>query len=248
MKKNSKHEEQYFHNQRFDGDDERKALGKYYSVRISIARKRFELFSKYLSGKKVLEYGCGDGSGSERLLKHDAILTGIDISEEGINKARQRISKSNYKAEYFVMDAESTTFEDDYFDVVVGLGILHHLDLNKASKEITRILKHDGHAIFEEPLGHNPAINLYRTFTPDKRTSCEHPLKMFDIRLLSDYFQHVEVYYYTLTTLLAVPFRNMFFFKSLYSFLEGFDRLLFQVPAMRKYAWTALIHVSQPKK
>ncbi len=241
-------EEQSFHDHRFDSDENRKSLSKYYSVRIRIAERRFDILSKCCNGKKVLEYGCGSGTGSERLLKLGAILTGIDISNEGIRKARERRKKSQYKADYLVMNAEKTDFDDDTFDVAVGLGILHHLDLPKAYGELCRVLKKDGHAIFEEPLGHNPFINFYRIVTPALRTSGEHPLKKGDIELLRKYFHNVEVEYFTLVTLLAVPFRKMFFFKRLYYFLEKIDRTIFVASFIRKYAWTVIIHASHPKK
>jgi len=51
------------------------------------------------------------------------------------------------------MNAEELKFADDYFDIVCGGAILHHLDLNKALSEIARVLKPDGKAIFVEPLG-----------------------------------------------------------------------------------------------
>ena len=88
-----------------------------------------EIVYKYCRGKKLLEYGCCTGSGSEKLLKFGAILTGIDISSKGIEKAKEKIANTEYDAEYFVMNAENTDFDEDSFDIVVGSGIIHHLDL-----------------------------------------------------------------------------------------------------------------------
>ena len=62
------------------------------------------------------------------------------------------------------------------FDIAYGSGILHHLNLNKSLNELKRILKKDGKIIFIEPMATNPFINLYRKFTPNARTSDEHPL------------------------------------------------------------------------
>ena len=199
-------------------------------------------------GKQILEYGCGSGTGSERLLKLGGILTGIDISPEGVQKAKRKIADTDYNANYFVMNAESMSLDSNAFDVVVGIGILHHLVLERAYNEISRVLKKDGHAVFEEPLGHNPIINLYRALTPQMRTFNEHPLCQKDIELLKKYFHNVKVEYFTLFTLLAVPFRKMFFFAELYDFFEQLDRFIFRSPFIRKYAWTAIIHASHPKK
>ena len=185
---------------------------KYYVVRKGLRKRYNSILSQLCNKKKVLEYGCGSGTGSKRLLNFGAILTGIDISSEGIQAAK----KSEPNAEYLIMNAEQTEFKDESFDVIVGLGIIHHLDLNKAYNEIFRILKKNGHAVFEEPLGHNPFINFYRALTPSMRTSSEHPLKQKDIALLKKYFHSVHVEYFSLVTILSVPFRNTRFFERLY--------------------------------
>jgi ubiquinone/menaquinone biosynthesis C-methylase UbiE len=64
------------------------------------------------------------------------------------------------------MNAEATTFPDNSFDLICGSSILHHLNLDKACAEIRRILRPDGGAVFIEPLGHNPLINMFRKLTP----------------------------------------------------------------------------------
>jgi SAM-dependent methyltransferase len=241
--------EKSFHDKRFKGSDsERKKVRKYYSVNIHPRIRYIEIISTYCRGRRLLEYGCGPGSGSEEWLKSGAIVTGIDISPEGIQKAKERIANTEYNADYFVMNAECTKFPDNRFDVVVGTGILHHLDLHKAYQEVRRILEAGGHAVFWEPLGHNPVINLYRALTPKMRTEDEHPLKLKDIKRLRHYFHNVEIEYFSLFTLLAAPFRNAVFFNKLCGFLRGIDKAFFLIPFMRRYAWIAIIHVSNPRK
>src|SRR3546814_4334755 len=46
----------------------------------------------------------------------------------------------------------------------------------------SRVLRPGGRAVFIEPLGLNPAIELYRRFTPSARTPDEHPLLRRDFR------------------------------------------------------------------
>ena len=43
-------------------------------------------------------------------------------------------------------------FPDDSIDVVFGIAILHHLDLDLVSREVRRVLKPGGRAIFQEPV------------------------------------------------------------------------------------------------
>jgi len=132
--------------------------------------------------------------------------------------------------------------------IIVGSGIIHHLDIIASYKELTRILNENGHIVFSEPLGSNPVINLYRMLTPDLRTADEHPLKGKDLALLSEYFSNVEVEYFTLFTLLAVPFRSMPAFKQIHGILASIDRAIFRVPFLRKLAWMVVIHAYNPRK
>ncbi len=241
--------ERFFHDERFSTNDSiRERASKFYRINKFAWNRYFEIISAHCEGKKLLEYGCGTGSGSKQWLKFGAILTGIDISAEGIKKAKEKIARAGYQADYFVMNAEKTEFPDETFDIVVGMGIIHHLDLSNSFEELRRILKRDGHAVFMEPLGHNPLINLYRKLTPKMRTEDEHPLKLKDIKLLNQYFYHVKIHYFELFTLLAVPFRNLFFFEVLIGFLRQLDKLLFRVPVARRYAWMTVIHASHPRE
>lgn len=249
MSMNRFQEEISFHNKRFGGDDKlRKITRKYYSITINATNKFKELVFQVCNRRNLLEYGCGTGSSSLEWINHGANLTGIDISHEGIRKAKAKVISCGQKAQFYVMNAEKTDFDNEYFDIVVGSAILHHLDLNKSYAELSRILNPNGRAVFLEPLGKNPFINLYRKFTPSIRTKYEHPLTEGDIRLAKRYFKKVEEYYYNLFTLFSVPFRNTVFFDSLFSFFQLIDSLLFKIPSVRKYAWIVILCFSKPIK
>ena len=240
--------EQSFHDNRFEGSDRaRSSARKFYSINNHSADRYAQIIAAHCNGKTLLEYGCGTGSGSEKWLNYGAILTGIDISPAGIKKAQERLADTAYEADYLVMNAENMDFPDNSFDVVAGTGIIHHLDLVNSYKELRRVLKPEGHAVFIEPLGHNPIINLYRTITPKMRTDDEHPLKMKDIKLLRQYFKFTEIEYFSLFTLMAVPFRNNRYFREINIFLRGLDKLFFSLPFVSRFAWTVVIHVSNPK-
>ena len=132
-----------------------------------------EIIARKAPGGVVLDYGCFTGDLYEQLLPHQpARIVGIDISTQGIETARARFPA----AEYSVMDAHRTTFADTTFDLVVGRSILHHLDWEVAIREVGRILKPGGVAVFTEPLGGNPAARLIRKLTPKARTKDEHPV------------------------------------------------------------------------
>ncbi len=124
--------------------------------------------------RDLLDYGCYDGGMLPRYLAMGPRrVTGIDISETGIALARARFG---LHGQFHVGDAHAMPFADASFDLVVGRAILHHLDWQVALREVRRVLRPGGQALFVEPLGDNPAARLLRTLTPRARTRDERPL------------------------------------------------------------------------
>lgn len=242
-------DEQKFHNEIFETDKRTSEVGRFYSINGAIHKAYENFIFDDPNGKVFLEYGCGMAKGgrSVRLAKKGAKVHGIDISDYAIEFLSKEAEEENLDIDYQVMNAEDMTFEDDYFDVIYGTGILHHLDLDKSFSNIADKLKDSGTAIFIEPLGHNPLINGFRNKTPDIRTDDEHPLLMPDFKLAKKYFKKVEVEYFYLSTL-GVP---IIFKKKqpefLINFCNGLDKVIFTLlPFMKKHAWQVVVKFSSP--
>ena len=241
--------ERIFHDNRFaDADHLRANIKKYYIINKIALKKYYNLISATCKNKHLLEYGCGVGDNIKKFKDLGAHVTGIDISQEGIKQAKERSSTNNLDANLLVMDVENTGFKNDEFDIIVGQGIIHHLNLKKIYSETSRLLNANGHAIFLEPLGHNPIINLYRKLTPNIRTSDEHPLMKQDLKLLKKYFYNVNIEYFSLLTLLTVPFRNSLIFKPLFTIFSTIDKQILKIPIIREWAWIVIIHIHKPIK
>ncbi len=73
-------------------------------------------------GQRILEVGVGTGL-SLPYFRADSHVTGIDISEEMLAKARHRVEQKQlaHVDELHVMDAEHLDFEDNSFDAVLAL-------------------------------------------------------------------------------------------------------------------------------
>jgi ubiquinone/menaquinone biosynthesis C-methylase UbiE len=126
------------------------------------------------TGKDVLNIGCYEGDEAPTFRKYGArSIVGIDISDNAIAVARR---KHGDIAEFHAMDAHRTGFASQSFDLVVGRSILHHLDFELALREVSRVLRPGGAAIFMEPLGDNPGAKLIRALTPRARTKDERAL------------------------------------------------------------------------
>ena len=221
--------EKAFHNQEQDvskkASDFKKLFKNYFLNPSLVEMENYFSQVKNISNKNVLDFGCGYGKDFDDLLLKDNKLTGIDISELYIKYCTKYCNEKfpNKKFDFFAMDAHDLKFKDETFDLIIGRGILHHLDFNIAIKEIKRVLKKNGEAYFQEPLGDNPLLKLFRLFTPNLRTKDERPFFKKDIINLEKDF-NVEFKYYGMFSFIASiitsPFTsngNNFFVKFLYN-------------------------------
>jgi ubiquinone/menaquinone biosynthesis C-methylase UbiE len=243
--------EKTWHDKRFSNPHIRdEETSKFYSICNSIDIEYQNFIFTHSSGRNILEYGCGTGSQAFDIVESGASsVTGIDISDTAINKANLIIQEKGLQHRpivFKVMNAEELEFPNNSIDIICGSGILHHLDLNKSMKSITRTLKPSGSAVFVEPLGHNMLINIYRKLTPHIRTEDEHPLLRSDIKLIEQYFNKVEIRFFYLFSLIAVPFFSTPIFYPLLKFLESLDNLVFKIPFFKWQAWQVLIELSDP--
>jgi SAM-dependent methyltransferase len=242
--------EQEFHDRLYAGGDHvRGEAAKFYTAAGGAYDYYEGELRKLAPGRRVLEYGCGPGSYSFFLARHGAEVTGVDISPVAMERARQTARSEGVedRTTFEAMDCENLDFEAGTFDVVCGEGIIHHVDVRKAYGEISRVLKDDGTAVFLEPLGHNPLINLYRSRTPELRTPDEHPLLIGDLEMANEFFADVDMRFFNLMSLAAVPLRKSRWFEPLSTRLHAFDRALFdRIPWARKHAWMAAMVMRRP--
>jgi ubiquinone/menaquinone biosynthesis C-methylase UbiE len=115
---------------------------------ISYAREKFLKVAPEKKYGKVLEIGAGTGffiiNLAQAGLVHEPFAT--DISPGMVDvclRNAQNVGITNMKAR--TADAEALPFEDDFFDMVVGHAVIHHLpDVPAAFKEALRVLKPGG--------------------------------------------------------------------------------------------------------
>jgi 2-polyprenyl-3-methyl-5-hydroxy-6-metoxy-1,4-benzoquinol methylase len=67
---------------------------------------------------KILDLGCGTGRHSIELSRRGYLVTGIDLSEAMINKARSKAMKENLQIDFHVGDARDFSFRE-LFDLVI---------------------------------------------------------------------------------------------------------------------------------
>jgi SAM-dependent methyltransferase len=119
-------------------------------------------------GLQIIDYGCGSGGNSVLLANRGARVYGVDISPDLVALARRRMAINGRAggATFMVCSGYDLPFADGSIDVVFGIAILHHLDLSKASREIARVLRPGGRAIFQEPVRNSPVVRAVRALIP----------------------------------------------------------------------------------
>jgi len=234
--------EKEFHNKLQSGEGYR-SENIFYRALFNLFKDFHEYLYQNIKNKKVLDYGCGVGSLTEKVVRgNPEKIVGIDISNVSIERAIEKAKNKNLKIEYIVDNCEKSNFKSETFDVIFGSGILHHLDLRISIKEISRLLKKDGRMIFIEPLGTNPLINIYRKLTPRSRSKDEHPFLKRDFNFLKNIYGEVKIKYYGFFTLIF-----FFLYKNpenskIFKILSYLDTVMFKFNIFKFLAWSVLIN------
>lgn len=242
--------ERAFHDDRFAED--RRSANRFYGEAFQApVDYLWSVLDALPADAHVLEFGCGpDAQASMRAAAGGRTGVGFDLSSVAVDRAREQAQARGYgdQLEFHVMNAEDVRLPDGSFDFICGTGVLHHLALEKAFAQLARLLRPGGRAVFIEPMGHNPVINLYRRRTPDQRTDDEHPLKVQDFDLARRYFREVRPEYFGLTSLATLPSERIRHARGLGQRLERIDRSLFRrVPAVGRFAWLVALDLASPR-
>lgn len=129
---------------------------------INPARLRFIDEKHALSGKSVIDIGCGGGILAEAMSKESATVTGIDLSKEAILAAQNHSQKSGLEIEYKVTTAEAAANEQPAsFDSVTCLEMLEHVpNPESIVKACATLVKPGGHVFFST-INRNPKAYLF---------------------------------------------------------------------------------------
>ena len=103
-----------------------------------------------LTGKNVIDIGCGGGILSESMAAIGANVTGIDMSEAALNVAKLHLLETNRRVEYIHTTAEKIASErPGQYDVVTCMEMLEHVpDPTSIVRACATLVKPDGHVFF----------------------------------------------------------------------------------------------------
>lgn len=196
-------------------------------------------------GRRVLDYGCGHGMAAVVLARRGADVTAFDLSPGYVREAQERAAANSVRITCRVADAEELPFPDRAFDAVWGNAVLHHLDLSRAGRELSRVLRPGGVAVFCEPWGGNPLLALARRRLPypgKDRTPDERPLRRADLVRLRESFPALQVHGFQLVGMIRRVIRSQGIGRAADA-VDG--TLLRAIPALT--AWCRYVVLTLPK-
>jgi SAM-dependent methyltransferase len=167
-----------------------------------------------IAGKKILFVGCGIETSPVLLALRGGEVWVLDLAEEAIKRQKDLALANGTEARthFLVGSCEQLPVPRGMFDLVVGIGILHHLQayLERTCLELTCVLKKGGFAVFEEPIALSKVMKGLRDRLPISRLPnaspiCR-PLDEKAMACLARYFSQ-QAYYF--------------------AFLARFDRFLY---------------------
>ena len=199
-------------------------------------------------GKTVLEYGCGDGLNTLVLARRGAEVKAIDISADLIDVARRRLVAHGVSGnvEFMVASAHNLPMRNESVDVVFGIAILHHLDLELSALEVRRVLRNGGRAIFQEPVRNSRLLGFIRgliPYRPPDVSPFERPLTDEELETYAATFSSARsrAFLFPTTSLVRVvpPLRRRFL-DSCHSIDAS---ILQRFPVLARYATVRVLEV-----
>jgi ubiquinone biosynthesis O-methyltransferase len=104
-----------------------------------------------VSGKQILDIGCGDGDFAIELARRGARVTGVDVSSEMIAAASAKADAAGLQVSFEIADARQLPFPSEAFDVIVAMTVLCFVpDASPVFHEVARVLRPGGRLVIGE--------------------------------------------------------------------------------------------------
>ena len=212
--------------------------------KLPLSHQYFYSRLQNVEGKHILDIGCGHGFTSVVLAKRGARVTSIDVSPKMIELTRRNASFNRVedRVKTAVMSAQNLKFAENTFEHVVGLGILHHLNMDFAGREIYRVLKRGGSAIFIEPRIPFKFLIFVRSVFPNRCYESPAGSQLTDEEIggFSRRFKRSRIHYFLFLRKLArVPI-----LRKWEDALDSIDAALIRkYPWMKRLYWAFVVQV-----
>ena len=143
---------------------------------------------------KILDIGCGTGRHSIELTKRGYSVTGVDLSENQIKRAREKAKETGVTIDFQTQDARNLPFDGE-FDLAImlcegGFSLMETDEMNfEILKNATKALKDKGKLIFTTLNGLFPLFHsvnkFYESVAKEGNSTCKNC--SFDLMTFRDH-------------------------------------------------------------
>jgi ubiquinone/menaquinone biosynthesis C-methylase UbiE len=134
----------------------------------------FDLFDPQ-SGEKILDVGCGTGNFSLKLARQGCQVTGVDLSEAMLAKARKKVSAAGREIDFYHQDIKDLKFPEATFDGVISMATVEFVEeFEAAFAEMKRVTKPGGKILIGTIAGDSQWGAAYRKRAQEQETVFEH--------------------------------------------------------------------------
>ena len=117
----------------------------------------YQVAASLANEQSVLDLGCNAGHGTHIISKVCKDITGVDVSPNAIEAAKEKYESKNVK--FFVVDGLKLPFPAHSFDLVTSFQVIEHLAAYEIYfNEIKRVLRPEGILLITTP---NAAIRIH---------------------------------------------------------------------------------------
>ena len=189
----------------------------------NISKEIKNSFSFY--GKKILDFGCGDGSYTNEFKKYrPKKIEAIDIAKEAIKVAKRKFKNISFNVGGFTYLSK---IKRDKFDIIIFRGVLHHLK-NPANYILTAS-KISKTILILEPNGHNPIVKFLEKYS---QYHIDHEERSFTSKQLTSWcknsgFRKIDISYINIVPFFC-PDWMVYVLKFIYPFIE-------KIPVLKKF-------------
>ncbi len=143
---------------------------------------------------KIIDIGCGTGRHSIELTKRGYSMTGIDLSESMLEKAREKAMQNGLQIEFLKHDARNLPFENQFDAAIMmcegGFPLMETDEMNfEILKNVSQSLKNKSKFIFTTLNGLFPLYNslndFYASNGAEGNATCQS--ENFDLMTFRDY-------------------------------------------------------------
>jgi SAM-dependent methyltransferase len=182
-----------------------------------------------LTGRRVIDIGCGEGRNTRVFAQRGAQMTGIDLSPRQIEAARTAEIAEPLGIEYYVGSFSELEFQDDSFDAAISvMAFMDGPGFYDAAREVYRVLRRGGALYFSV---------IHPCFCPHGAHWVTNPDDQVIGRLVSDYWRdqpYIEKWRFSGAPEGTEPFSILYFPYRLEDYLNGLCEAGFRILRIRE--------------